>query len=88
MVKGDKSQIVSFNEILDVKFDLMNREMICGNFITKTLERYSKSLKCEMNELFIIIHLEPSDDEEELVKLHLYQKQMLVEEIELEKILA
>jgi len=86
LVQGSKSEVVTFNEILNVRFDMMNREGICGNFITKTLDKFSKELDCEMTELFIIIHLEPSEEIED-VKLHLYKRQNLIQELDLEEIL-
>lgn len=86
LVQGSKSEVVSFNEILNVRFDMMNREGICGGFITKTLEKFSKELGCEMSELFIVIHLESSEEIED-VKLHLYKNTEAVKEIELEEIL-
>ncbi len=87
LVQGSKNEIVSFNQILNVRFDMMNREGICGNFIAKTLDNFSKELSCEMTELFIIIHLEPSEDIED-VKLHLYKGQKLIQELDLEQILG
>jgi hypothetical protein len=82
---------ISFNQILNVKFDLMNREYICANFIGKTLEKFSKELACPMSELFVLISLEDVvEDGEQLdaVKLYLYHKSKLVQPILLEELLA
>jgi len=87
LVQGSSNEIVSFNQILNVRFDMMNREGICANFISKTLERFSKQLECPMTELFIVIHLEPNEDVED-VKLHLYRRQNLIQELDLEQILG
>jgi hypothetical protein len=87
LVQGSSNEIVSFNQILNVRFDMMNREGICANFISKTLERFSKQLECPMTELFIVIHLEPSEEVDD-VKLHLYKKQNLIQELDLEQILG
>jgi hypothetical protein len=87
LVQGSSNEIVSFNQILNVRFDMMNREGICANFISKTLERFSKQLECPMTELFIVIHLEPNEDVDD-VKLHLYKKQNLIQELDLEQILG
>jgi len=87
LVQGSPSEVVTFNQILNVRFDMMNREGICGNFITSTLQRFSQGLNCAMTELFIVINLEPSEDIEN-VKLHLYQKQILIQELDLEQILG
>ena len=87
LVQGSSNEIVSFNQILNVRFDMINREGICANFISKTLERFSKQLECPMTELFIVIHLEPSEEVDD-VKLHLYKKQNLIQELDLEQILG
>ena len=86
MVQGEKSEVVTFNQILNVRFDMMNREAICGNFITGTLQRYSKELSCEMSNLFVVIYL--VDDEEKDVRLCLYKNSDAIKEIELEEILS
>lgn len=91
MCANGTSEIISFNQILNVKFDLMNREMICASFIAKTLDKYSKELSCPMVELFVVISLEDVvEDGEEMqaVKLYLYHKSKLVQPINLEEILA
>ena len=87
LVQGSSNEIVSFNQILNVRFDMMNREGICANFISKTLERFSNQLECPMTELFIVILLEPNEDVDD-VKLHLYKKQNLIQELDLEQILG
>jgi hypothetical protein len=86
MVQGEKSEVVTFNQILNVRFDMMNREAICGNFITGTLQKYSKELSCEMSNLFVVIYL--IDDEEKDVRLCLYKNSDAIKEIELEEILS
>jgi hypothetical protein len=86
MVQGEKSEVVTFNQILNVRFDMMNREAICGNFITGTLQKYSKELSCEMSNLFVVIYL--VDDEEKDVRLCLYKNSDAIKEIELEEILS
>jgi len=65
---------------------MMNREAICGNFITGTLQKYSKELSCEMSNLFVVIYL--VDDEEKDVRLWLYKNSDAIKEIELEEILS
>jgi hypothetical protein len=86
MVQGEKSEVVTFNQILNVRFDMMNREAICGNFITGTLQKYSKELSCEMSNLFVVIYL--VEDEEKDVRLFLYKNSDAIKEIELEEILS
>jgi hypothetical protein len=86
MVRGSESVYVKFNEILNVKFDLMNREAICGNFITNTLKKYSNQFSCEMSHLFVVIYL--MEEEEKDIRLFLYKNTEAIKEIELEEILS
>jgi hypothetical protein len=86
MIQGEGSIPVTFNEILDVRFDMMNREAICGSFITKTLDRFSKELACMMSNLFVVIYLVDTQEGED-VKLHLYRGSEAIKEINLEEIL-
>ena len=86
MIQGEGSIPVTFNQILDVRFDMMNREAMCGSFITKTLDRFSKELDCAMSNLFVVIYLMATDDGDE-VKLHLYRGNEAIKEIILEEIL-
>jgi hypothetical protein len=86
MVRGSESVYVKFNEILNVKFDLMNREALCGSFITNTLKKYSNEFSCDVSQLFVVIyHLE---DEEKDIRLFLYRNTEAIKEIELEEILS
>jgi len=85
MIRGEESVFVKFNEILNVKFDLMNREAICGSFIETTLKKYAKEYDCEMSNLFVIIYL--LEEEEKDVRLYLYKNSDALKEIELEEIL-
>ena len=89
MVQGEKSEVVTFNQILNVRFDMMNREAICGNFITGTFQRYSKELSCDMSNLFVIIYLTETNgnEDEKDVRLFLYKNSEPIKEIELEEIL-
>ena len=85
MVRDSESAYIKFNEILNVKFDLMNREAICGNFITNTLRKYSNEFSCEMSHLFVVIYL--MEEEEKDIRLFLYRNSEAIKEIELEEIL-
>ena len=89
LVQGEKSEVVTFNQILNVRFDMMNREAICGNFITGTLQKYSKEFSCEMSELFVVIYLTETNgnEDEKDVHLFLYKNSQPMKEIELEEIL-
>jgi len=86
MVREGESDFVKFNEILNVRFDLMNREAICNNFIANTLKKYAIQFKCEMSNLFVVIYL--IEDEEKDIRLFLYKNSEALKEIELEEILS
>lgn len=86
MIRGGESVYVKFNDILNVKFDLMNRENICGSFISNTLKKYSNEFSCDMSQLFVVIYL--LEDEEKDIRLFLYKNSEAVKEIELEEILS
>ena len=85
MIRGGESVYVKFKEILNVKFDLMGREAICGGFISNTLQKYAKEFSCEMSQLFVVIYL--LENEEKDIRLFLYRGADAIKEIELEEIL-
>ena len=90
MIQGKPSEYVTFNQILNVKFDLMNREAICANFIGNTLHKFSQSLGCQMSSLYVVIYLvesEADNEQEKDVRLYLYKNTEAIKEIELEEIL-
>jgi len=95
LVNGQPSVEVTFNQILNVKFDMMNRGAIVGQFITTTLDRYSKELNCAMSQTYVIVALEPKagvevdneDEVEDELKLFLYRGKDQVKELELEQLL-
>lgn len=86
MIRGEESVFIKFNEILNVKFDLMGREAICGNFIENTIRKYSHQFSCEMSDLFVVIYL--MEEEEKDIRLFLYKNSEAIKEIELEEILS
>lgn len=86
MVREGESEFVKFNEILNVRFDLMNREAICNGFIANTLKKYAGQFSCEMSKLFVVIYL--LEEEEKDIRLFLYRNSEALKEIELEEILS
>jgi hypothetical protein len=90
MVRDGESVYVKFNDILNVKFDLMNREAICGSFIHSTLKKYASEYDCEMSNLYVVIYLVESDayQDENDVKLFLYKNSLPLKNIELNEILS
>jgi hypothetical protein len=84
IVGGSGSKEVTFNEILGVKFDLMNREFVVSEFITKRFDSFSKTYECEKKSLFVYIFLEKGNDDD--IKLCLYKGANKVKDIELEEL--
>lgn len=82
---GESSTLVTFNEILNVKFDMLNRESLVGHFIAKTLNLFSKERECKMSELFVLIALNEETDE---LNLFLYQNRNKIQVLDLEKLLT
>ena len=81
------SEEVTFNQILNVKFDMLNREAIVGQFITGILDRYSRELNCLMSQCFVLIFLEQTSEEEDELRLYLYKGSEKIRELELEQLL-
>jgi len=79
------SRDVSFLEILGVKFDLLNREMLVAQFISKTLQRYATEYETLPQNIFVIIALKSDDDE---IELSLYRGNEFKKTIDLEQLLG
>jgi hypothetical protein len=89
MVFEQPSVDITFNQVLGVKFDILNREMIVNDFITKTMAQYAEEFQCPITSLFIIISYEIIDeDENEDVKLYLHKGNQMVKELQLEQLLT
>jgi len=83
---GGFSKEISFLEILGLKFDLMQRELIVKDFINKTLHRFAKDQNSEASKMFVILSLNEQDLDE--VKLHLYCGKNFIKEINLEQLIG
>ena len=88
MVEGIAHQDITFNDVLGVKFDFLNRGEIVNDFITKTLEAYSQELQCEKEQLFIIIAVMENQEGLDEVKLHLFRGNEKIKELQLESLLS
>jgi hypothetical protein len=88
LVSGEPSQEVTFNQILNVSFDMLNRAAIVGQFITTTLDRYSKELNCMMSQAYILIALETRGQDDDELCLYLYRGKEKVKQLDLEQILG
>jgi len=87
LIQGQPSEDVTFNQILNVKFDMLNRAAIVGQFITKTLDRYSKEFEYPMNRVFVLISLERISEDEDELNLYLYRGMEQVKKLDLEQLL-
>jgi hypothetical protein len=82
---GGISKEIPFLEILGLKFDLLNREMIVSQFISKTFVRYSKEYECLPQNIFVLLSL-PNEDEDIIVSL--YKGKDFIKEIDLEQLIG
>jgi hypothetical protein len=85
MIGGGATE-VTFLQILGLKFDLMQRELLVKDFITKTIHRFAKELSVEPTKVFVIISLNKEDND--FVVLHLYSGKNFIKEISLEQLIG
>ena len=77
---------ITFLQILGLKFDLMQRELIVKDFITKTLKRFAEQHNTEASKMFVVISVESEDFD--VPKLHLYHGKNFIKEISLEQLIG
>lgn len=85
MVGGGAIEI-TFLQILGLKFDLMQRELIVKEFITKTLKRFAEQNQTEPSKMFVVISVDSEDFD--VPKLHLYHGKNFIKEISLEQLIG
>ena len=73
---------VTFNEILGVKVDLLNREGIAAPFIQSALLRYGQELMVSPTQVRIIVFVD------ERVRLHLYNGATAIKPLSLDEVLG
>ena len=88
MVVYMPQQDITFNDVLGVKFDILNRGEIVNAFITQTMQTYSQELECNMEQLFILIALAEDAEGYDELKLHLFKGNEKIKELELEQLLT
>ena len=88
MVKDMPHQEITFNDVLGVKFDILNRGEIVNDFITKTLDSYAEELQCYKEQLFIAIAVLEDEEGYDQVKLHLFKGNESIKELQLESLLS
>jgi hypothetical protein len=88
MVVDMPHQNITFNDVLGVRFDFLNREEIVNTFITKTLQSYSEELECYKEQLYIVIALLEDAEGTEELKLHLFKGNERIKELQLEQLLT
>lgn len=79
------SREVTFNEILGVKVDLLNREGIAAPFIQSALLRYSQELSVSPTQVRIVVFV---NDRDQSVHLHLYNGAEAVKPLLLDEVLG
>jgi|TARA_R110000787_G_scaffold185864_2_gene297441 hypothetical protein len=70
-VKGSPIEEISFNNILNLKYDLMNREGIAKPFIQECLLKLSDEYDCKASDLLVFIYSKDMDCSE--VGLYVYK---------------
>ena len=88
MVVGMPNQDITFNDVLGVRFDILNREELVVDFITKTLESQAEELQCYKEQLYIVIALLEDEEGFDEVKLNLFKGNESIKEIQLETLLS
>lgn len=76
---------VSFNEILGVKVDLLNREAIAAPFIAKSMARYADELGVPPTKIFIMV-LVVNDKQD--IRLALYKGKEYQRPLQLSEVLG
>jgi hypothetical protein len=82
-ISGSKE--IPFLEILNVRFDLLNREMMVAQFISKTFQRYATEYETLPQNIFVVIALKSDDDE---IELSLYKGNEFKKQIDLEQLIG
>lgn len=88
MVVDMPHQDITFNDVLGVRFDFLNREQIVNAFITKTMQTYSEELECYKEQLYIVIALLEDAEGNDELKLHLFKGNEKIKELQLEQLLT
>jgi len=83
-VKGVPKEEVSFNQILNLKYDLMNREAIAKPFIQESLLKLSDEYNCKPSDLLVFIY--SKDKECSDVGLYVYKDKKPVRKMELKEL--
>jgi hypothetical protein len=82
------NQDITFNDVLGVRFDILNREELVVDFITKTMESQAEELQCYKEQLYIVIALLEDEEGFDEVKLNLFKGNESIKELQLESLLS
>ncbi len=74
---------VTFLEILNVKFDLLVRELVVGPFLFESLNKFSEEFQIPIQETIVIISNKKETGLEPII--HLYNKNKIVKLLNLEE---
>tara|TARA_R110000751_G_scaffold90890_1_gene178219 strand:- start:622 stop:1044 length:423 start_codon:yes stop_codon:yes gene_type:complete len=81
--KGETKSL-TFIEILDKKFDLLNKELIAATWLTSWFKTISDDIECKPSEIYINISAE--NDKIENIKIKLYKNSTGIREVSLKEI--
>lgn len=83
-LQGHQPKAVTFNEILNVKFDLLNREAIASPFIQQSLLRFAQEMGIDVTRVFVIAYLRKNHS----IGLTLYNGAQAVRVVDLSELLS
>lgn len=87
LTANSPSKKITFNEFLGVRFDILNREHLVMPVVDKTLQKYSAENNCAPSEMCIVVYLEPQEEDDDIVGLHLYKGSVGMKKVNLEQII-
>jgi|19_taG_2_1085344.scaffolds.fasta_scaffold55005_2 hypothetical protein len=82
--ENGKTKAITFNQILDKKFDLLNKEMIAAQYLKNWFKNVGKDVEASPKELYVMI----GADDEEAKKLYfaLFKNGEPLKELKLDEI--
>jgi len=82
--ENGNQKTITFNEILDKKFDLLNKEMIAAQFLKNWFKNAGNDIKASPKELYVMI--ESGDEKAEKLLFALYKNADPVRSLSLDEI--
>lgn len=79
-----KTKSLTFTEMLDKKFDLLNKEMIAAQWLKSWFKNISKENECKASEIYI--NISADNDNIDNIKIKLYKNATGLREVSLQEI--